>query len=73
MDIVGSESRRRDPEEIRRAIALVRTSGAIPVCRQEAEDLIARKWEGVRGFLPPSEPKIMFQLLYRTLIDLRFD
>jgi geranylgeranyl pyrophosphate synthase len=73
MDIVGSEKRRKDPEEIRRAIALVRTSGAIPACRQEAEDLIARKWDGIRGFLPPSEPKIMFQLLYRTLMDLQFE
>jgi geranylgeranyl pyrophosphate synthase/predicted secreted hydrolase len=73
MDIVGSENRRKDPEEIGRAIALVQTSGAIPACRQEAEDLIARKWDGVRGFLPPSEPKIMFQLLYRTLMDLRFE
>jgi geranylgeranyl pyrophosphate synthase len=73
MAIVGSKKRRKDPKEVRRAIALVRKSGAIPACRQQAEDLIGRKWDGVRGFLRPSEPKIMFELLFRTLMDLRFD
>jgi geranylgeranyl diphosphate synthase type I len=71
--VVGSADRRKDPQEIRRATALVRGSGAIEACRTMAEDMIHGQWDNVRRFLKPSEPKIMFQLLYRALMDLRFE
>ena len=68
--IVSAPSLREDPGCIAEAIHLVRNSGAMEECREEARTLIDQKWRSLAAMLPPSEPKIFLHLLYRNLIDL---
>jgi geranylgeranyl pyrophosphate synthase len=72
-EIVGSADKRRDPVALRTAADLVRGSGALETCRTAAQEMIQAEWEKTRLFLKPTEPKIMFQLLFRFLLDLSFE
>jgi geranylgeranyl diphosphate synthase type I len=70
--ILCSPALRRDPEGLAEGIGLVRDSGALPACRQEAKSMVEREWERLSRRLASSEPKIMLRLLCDHLLDLSF-
>jgi geranylgeranyl diphosphate synthase type 3/geranylgeranyl diphosphate synthase type I len=73
MAIVGRKERRHRSEELEIAIDLVTRSGALTACRDEALEMVDRSWKKIRPLLKPSEARIMLILLYKDLMDLKFD
>jgi geranylgeranyl pyrophosphate synthase len=68
-NIVCSKRLRRNPDNIREGIALVRKSGALPMCRNEARSMVEAGWKEFSPRIPPSEHKLMLRLFSRSLID----
>jgi geranylgeranyl pyrophosphate synthase/predicted secreted hydrolase len=71
--IVGRKDLRQRSDERETAIGLVKRSGALTACRDEALTTVDRAWEKVRPSLKPSEARVMLALLYKDLMDLKFD
>jgi geranylgeranyl pyrophosphate synthase/predicted secreted hydrolase len=71
--IVGSPPLRRDPAALREGIAIIQGSGALELCRREAEKLVQGKWEPLARQLPSCDSKILLQTLQHHLLDLGFD
>ncbi len=71
--ILCSKGARRKRAEVREAIDLIRGSGAVDVCRNEARRMFDEGWRGLSGVLPNSEPRIMLRMLCRNLLDINYD
>lgn len=71
--IVGRKELRRRSEEIETALALVKRSGALTVCRDEARRIVDRGWKRIRPRLRPSEARAMLTLLCTDLMEMDFD
>ena len=71
--IVGRKELRQRGEEREAAIDLVKRSGALAACRDEALAMVDKSWKEVRSYLVPSEARVMLALLYKDLMDLKFD
>ncbi len=71
--IVGRKELRQRSEELETAIDLVKRSGALTACRDEALAMVDKSWKEVRPYLRPSEARVMLTLLYKDLMDLKFD
>ncbi len=52
----------------REAIALLRRSGALQSCRQEANELFSAGWAGLAAHVPPSESRILLRALCEALL-----
>ena len=76
----GSQSRRlgellsapmdtMSEEAVAEGVALVRESGALEACREEARGLIEDKWVRLSERVPPSEPKLLLRMLCTALLD----
>ena len=55
------------------AIDLVQRSGALAVCRREAQEMIEEQWKRFSAHVPPSEPKTMLRVLWTFLLALGGD
>jgi geranylgeranyl pyrophosphate synthase/predicted secreted hydrolase len=55
------------------AIDLVQRSGALAVCRREAQEMIGVQWKRFSTHVPPSEPKTMLRVLWTLLLELGSD
>jgi len=71
--VVGRKDLRRQRRARESAIELVTRSGAPAACRAEALAMVDRAWAKVRPFLRPSEARVMLSLLYKDLMDRKFD
>jgi geranylgeranyl pyrophosphate synthase/predicted secreted hydrolase len=71
--IMTSKPLRQDPSSHLEGIELIRKSGAMDLCRKEAEQLARSAWDKLARVLPPSESKILLKTLYLCLLDLSFD
>jgi len=72
-DILCSPSLRSQPSVLAEGIELVRSSGALAGCRQEARGLVEEQWKRLSAHVPPSEPKTMLRVLYRFILSLGED
>lgn len=63
---------RSDEDALNRGIDIIRQSGALEQCREEARDMVRGNWEAMADFLRPSEAKTMLRLLCANLTDLTF-
>ncbi|HPD14468.1 MAG TPA: polyprenyl synthetase family protein [Planctomycetota bacterium] len=68
-DILCSSELRRSPEGQREAAGLVRRSGALEACRQEARNLMNEGWRRLSAAVPPSEPKTLLRALCLALLS----
>lgn len=58
---------------MREAIRLIRLSGAVEECRQQARDMFENAWQRLSRRLPNSEAKIMLRMLCQNLLNINFD
>jgi len=69
---ICSEERRKKAV-VREAIQLIRSSGAVEVCRQQARDMFEDAWRRFSRRLPNTEAKIMLRMLCQNLLNVNFD
>jgi geranylgeranyl pyrophosphate synthase/predicted secreted hydrolase len=71
--IICSKRLRTNPEYLAEGIGLVRKSGALTSCRDEARSMVEEGWRAFSPHIQPSEHKLMLRLFSRSLIDDRKD
>jgi geranylgeranyl pyrophosphate synthase len=71
--IFCSPELRSKPCAVSEAIDLVQRSGALVVCRREAQEMIEEQWKRFSAHVPPSEPKTMLRVLWTFLLALGCD
>ncbi|MBI5101893.1 MAG: polyprenyl synthetase family protein [Nitrospirae bacterium] len=69
--ILCSKMLREDPSVLREAIGLVRGSGALRLCQQDAGAMVEREWKRFSASVPPSESKTMLRILCARLLDVQ--
>jgi hypothetical protein len=62
--------KRKNPPLLQEGIALVRKSGAIRSCHEEAKALVIPKWHKLSDLVPLSESKIFLHVLFSYLTDI---
>lgn len=72
LSIICSKNRRKSAA-VREAIGLIRSSGAVEECRQQAKDMFENEWRRLSRRLPNSEAKIMLRMLCQNLLNINFD
>jgi len=68
-DILCERSRDRRAEALHEAAQLVRQSGALEACRQEAIGIMEDGWQRLSVAIPPSEPKSLLRALCLALLQ----
>ena len=68
--ILASRTRRSNPADRERGMALVRRSGALAACRRDAEALVAPAWRTLAARLSPSGHKKFLKHLIAHLMDI---
>ncbi|MCI0469590.1 MAG: polyprenyl synthetase family protein, partial [Nitrospirae bacterium] len=71
--IICTESMRKNPDILLEGIELIRKSGSLRLCREEAKAMIDKEWARFSKKVPPSEPKMMLRMLISSLLDLAYD
>ena len=71
--IICSQDQRRNPAVVREAIRLIRTTGAVEECRQQAKDMFEDEWRRLSRRLPNTEAKIMLRMLCQNLLNINYD
>lgn len=71
--IVGRKDLRARSDEREAALELVKRSGALTACRDEARAQVEGAWRKIRPRLRPSEARAMLGLLATDLMELDFD
>jgi geranylgeranyl pyrophosphate synthase len=66
--ILCSGRLRRNPVYLQEGIGLVRKSGALSSCREEARSMVNKGWRAFAPHIPPSEHKLMLGLFSKTLV-----
>jgi geranylgeranyl pyrophosphate synthase/predicted secreted hydrolase len=69
-EILCSPVLRAKPGAVAEGIDLVRNSGALDVCRREAQEMMELQWKRFSALVPPSEPKTMLRVLCNFLLSL---
>jgi geranylgeranyl pyrophosphate synthase len=68
--ILCSPTLRGETEVLGEGIELIRSSGALAQCRQEARDLLEEGWRILSGRVPASEPKTLLRALCAGLVGM---
>lgn len=68
-EIMCAPEYRRSPEGLAEGGELVRQSGVLEVCREQAGKIVESAWRGVFGRLESSEAKILLRALWGALLD----
>ena len=71
--ILANQNLRQKKEILDEGVFLVKQSGALDVCKQEAEEMSRQAWDNFARIVPPSEPKIMLYLLCKKMLDMAYD
>jgi geranylgeranyl pyrophosphate synthase/predicted secreted hydrolase len=72
-EILCSAALRAKPCAVAEGIDLVRHSGALDLCRQEAQQMMEEQWKHFSALVPPSESKTMLRVLWNFLLSLGCD
>ncbi|MDG6256872.1 MAG: polyprenyl synthetase family protein [Methanomicrobiaceae archaeon] len=72
-DILCTPALREDESVLAEGIALVRKSGAVESCVQEAVDMIEDAWKQFSRYIPPSPAKLMLRVVCANLIQMAYD
>lgn len=72
-EILCSPALRAKPCAIGEGIDLVRRSGALDLCRQEAQQIMDREWKRFSALVPPSESKTLLRIVWNFLLSLGRD
>jgi geranylgeranyl pyrophosphate synthase/predicted secreted hydrolase len=73
VEILDTPDLRLSADGQREGTELVKVSGALGICRREAEELATSDWHALTSALPASQPKLMLRLLVANLLALTFD
>jgi len=71
--IVGSESLRVKPELVAEAVDLIRSSGALEECRENAKRMIRNEWRYFSKHVKSSESKIMLRMMCSSLLNISYE
>lgn len=71
--ILSDEKLRKQKAFLIEGIELVKQSGALEICRKEAQMMSMKAWDEFAEVVPSCEPKIMLGMLHRKMLDLAFD
>lgn len=72
-DILCSKALRGDPHAIDEGIRLVRKSGALAACHDEAQAVFDRAWTKLAALLPASDAKRLLRPFFFKVLDLPYD
>lgn len=72
MDFLSNPELRSDPDLLRKAIDIVKHSGAMEYCRAYATELVTPEWEKLSEHLEPSEHKILLRSLSKWLLEMAY-
>lgn len=73
LDIFCSSRLRKKQDCLKEAIAMVRKSGALEVCRTKAEDMIDEEWKIFNRHALHCDAKIMLRMLISALLNYSYD
>ncbi|MEE4354132.1 MAG: polyprenyl synthetase family protein [Desulfatiglans sp.] len=73
LEIFCSPDLRREKEYLEKSIVMVRNSGALEVCRKEAEEMIDREWKNFKRYAFHCDSKIMLRMLISSLLNYSHD
>lgn len=71
--ILANQKLREEKETLNESVALVKKSGALEVCKREANKMSQQAWDEFARLVPPSESKIMLHLLCKKMLDMAYD
>ena len=69
INILTSPELRKHQVNLDEGVALIRSSGSLERCRQEAKDLIDPSWHALEKLLHPTEHKLFLHLLTHFLVE----
>lgn len=72
-DILCTPELREDEAVLAEGIALVRKSGAVESCTQEAVEMIEEAWKQFSCHIPPSPAKLMLRVVCANLIQMAYE
>jgi len=72
VDMLCSPEIRNDKNMLKTGAEIVRNSGVLEKCREEAKKMVEAEWENLSRQLPPTDQKILLRVLYSYLLDLDY-
>jgi geranylgeranyl pyrophosphate synthase/predicted secreted hydrolase len=72
-EVLCSPALRAAPAALAEGVELVRRSGALRACQEEARRMAEREWDRLSPHLGPSEPKVLLRLLCSRMLELPYD
>ncbi|MBN2484014.1 MAG: polyprenyl synthetase family protein [Candidatus Omnitrophica bacterium] len=72
-DILLSETERTSPDSFAEGIRLIRTSGALELCRTQAQKMIEDQWKQFSRHADPSDAKTMIRMLIWRLTNIVYE
>jgi len=73
LSILCSKQMRSDPKKLKIATRLIKESGALSLCKKEAENMIEKEWENFSKVIPMTEAKIQIKLMITGLINFNYE
>jgi geranylgeranyl pyrophosphate synthase/predicted secreted hydrolase len=73
IEIICNTELRTDPDMHAEAVSFILKSGALDSVKNEAEEMMNKGWERFAKTIPPSEAKIMLNMLCKKLLDLPYE
>jgi len=73
IEIIGNSEFRSEKDMHTEAISLIHKSGALESVKKEAEEMMNKGWDNFARNIPPSEAKIMLNMLCKNLLDLPYE
>ncbi|TVQ05585.1 MAG: hypothetical protein EA359_02700 [Balneolaceae bacterium] len=73
IEIICNSELRTEKDMHTEAISLIHKSGALESVKKEAEEMMNKGWDNFARNIPPSEAKIMLNMLCKNLLDLPYE
>ncbi len=71
--ILTDSTKRQDTTILKEGIDLIRQSGVLESCREEAQNLIQEEWKRFSQHIPPSDAKTMIRMLISGLTNIIYE
>ena len=71
--VLTTEELRTNEETLQEAIEIIRNSGVLEICKEEAKKMSLTAWEKFSDLVPSREAKIMLNMLTLKMLDLAYD
>lgn len=72
VELLCSQEKRTNKELLKQGIGIIKSSGALEKCREQAKKMVEPEWKRLADLLTPTESKILIRALTDYLLDLSF-